>query len=120
MGTALQTIPIHDANPAHGCSGCLHSAGGGPLRRTAPGPDRSAPVLTGPADELARLLQALTPVLGALGARGLVQSLHVLDGEVTLQLAVHADGGGAALADRAFQTLRKLLPDTDIYVQLAR
>jgi len=78
------------------------------------------PELTGPADELARLLQALTPVLGALETSGLVRALHVQDGEVELQLAVRADCGGAALADDAFHTLRKLLPDTDIYVLPAR
>ena len=80
----------------------------------------AAPQLTGPADELARLQRALTPVLGALQSSGLVRALHVMDGEVELHLAVRADCGGAALADSAFQALRGLLSDTDIYVQLAR
>jgi hypothetical protein len=35
---------------------------------------------------------------------------------VELRLAVPTDCGGALLADTAFQTLRGLLPDTDIYV----
>jgi hypothetical protein len=35
---------------------------------------------------------------------------------VELQLAVDPRCGGAELADAAFQTLRRLLPDTDIYV----
>ena len=39
-----------------------------------------------------------------------------LPGEVDLRLAVARCHGGAALCDSAFQTLRSLLPDTDIYV----
>lgn len=120
MGTAPHTIPIHDANPVPGCGGCLHGAGGGPVCRSMPDVDHGAPQFTGPADELARLQRALTPLLGALERSGLVRALRVQDGEVELQLAVRAECGGAALADDAFHTLRRLLPDTDIYVQLAR
>ena len=120
MGTALHTIPIQSANPVRGCGGCLHSTGSEPVCRAALGEACSAPDLTGPADELARLLQALTPVLGSPNHSGLVRALHVQDGEVELQLAVRADCGGAALADDAFHTLRCLLPDTDIYVLPAR
>lgn len=122
MGTALHTISIHDANPkpVPGCGGCQHSAGSGPVCRSMLGEACGAPLLTGPADELARLQRALTPVLGALASSGLVRALRVQDGEVELQLAVGADCGGAALADDAFHALRRLLPDTDIYVQLAR
>ena len=120
MGTAMHSIPIHDANPVPGCGSCLHSAGGGPVCRSMPAADGGAPQFTGPADALARLQRALTPLLGALERGGLVRALHVQDGEVELELAVRADCGGAALADDAFHTLRKLLPDTDIYVRLAR
>ena len=120
MGSALHTIQIHNADPKPGCGNCLHSAGSGPVCRAALGEACTAPELTGPADELARLLLALTPVLGALETSGLVRALHVQDGEVELQLAVRADCGGAALADDAFHTLRHLLPDTDIYVLPAR
>lgn len=120
MGTALHTIPIHDANPVAGCSSCLRSAGGGPVCRSMPDADRGVPRFTGPADALARLQRALTPLLGALDSGGLVRALRVQDGEVELELAVRADCGGAALADDAFHTLRQLLPDTDIYVRLAR
>jgi hypothetical protein len=120
MGTALHTIPIQNATPVPGCGGCLHSAGSGPMCRAALGEACESPRLSGPADELARLLKALTPVLGALESSGLVRALVVQPGEVELQLSVHADCGGAALADAAFQTLRGLLPDTDIYVTPAR
>lgn len=120
MDAGTHTIPIHNANPAPGCGTCLHTAGSGPVCRAMVGEACDAPLLTGPADALARLQRALTPVLGALESSGLVRALHVQDGAVELHLAVRADCGGAALADDAFQALRRLLPDTDIYVQLAR
>lgn len=123
MGAALHTIPILPADPAcapaGGCGGCVHGAGSGPVCREALGEPCAAPTLTGPADALARLLAALTPVLGAPDSGGLVRALTVLDGEVELQLALRADCGGAALADSAFQVLRGMLPDTDIYVRTA-
>lgn len=124
MGAALHTIPILPVGdgcaPATGCGGCLHSAGSGPVCRTALGEPCAAPTFSGPADALARLKHALAPVLGALDSSGLVRALHVADGEVELQLALRADCGGAALADSAFQALRGVLPDTDIYVLPAR
>jgi hypothetical protein len=123
MGTALHTIPILPATPsvaAVGCGGCVHSTNSGPLCRSMLGEPCAAPTLIGPADQLQRLLTALKPVLGALESSGLVRTLTVQDGEVELQLAVSADCGGAALADSAFQVLRGVLPDTDIYVLPAR
>ncbi len=120
MGSATHTIPIHSAKPAPGCGSCLHSAGNGPVCQTLLGTAGEAPQLIGPADALQRLLAALAPVLGAVESTGLVRSLRIQPDEVELQLAVRADCGGAALADSAFQTLRKLLPDTDIYVLPAR
>jgi hypothetical protein len=125
MGSALHTIPILPASgggcaPAAGCGGCLHGTASGPVCRTLLGEPCAAPTLSGPADALDRLRQALAPVLGALDSNGLVRALHVQDGEVELQLALRADCGGAALADSAFQALRSVLPDTDIYVLPAR
>lgn len=127
MGSALHTIPILPAGqqaggcaPATGCGGCLQGASSGPVCRELLGEPCAAPTLTGPADEVARLLTALTPVLGSMESSGLVRALTVQDGEVELQLALRADCGGAALADSAFQVLRGMLPDTDIYVLPAR
>lgn len=124
MASALHTIPILPTAaagvPATGCSGCMHGASNGPVCRSLLGEPCAAPTLTGPADQLARLQQALAPVLGALESSGLVRALTVHDGEVELQLALRADCGGAALADSAFQVLRGVLPDTDIYVLPAR
>ena len=120
MGTAPKTIAIHSDAPATGCGACAHSADDGPVCKVAVGEDCAAPVLRGPADELQRLLAALGRDLGypADGA-GLVRTLRVQPGEVDLQLAVASCHGGAQLCDSAFQTLRGLLPDTDIYVSPA-
>ena len=117
MGHALKTIAIHNEAPATGCGVCTHSTADGPVCSVVMGEDCAAPRLSGPPDELQRLLGALGQQLGypADGA-GLVQALHVLPGEVDLRLAVARCHGGAALCDSAFQTLRSLLPDTDIYV----
>jgi len=117
MQAAAHTIPIHNASAAPGCGGCVQHADSGPLCRVVLGAPCAAPQLTGPADELQRLLTALTPLLGAAQTSGLVRALHVQPGEVELQLSLRADCGGAQLADSAFQTLRGLLPDTDIYVR---
>jgi hypothetical protein len=124
MGHAFKTIAIHQhtdqATSATGCGACAHSASDGPVCTVVVGEEGAAPQLSGPADEVQRLLGALGRQLGypADGA-GLVRVLRVQPGEVDLQLAVAHCHGGAALCDSAFQTLRGLLPDTDIYVSPA-
>jgi len=120
MDPRLHIIPIHNANPATDCGACLHSAGDDPVCRVSVGETCAAPEFSGPPEALQRLLAALAPVLGGAQGAGLVRALHVQPGEVVLTLALHAHGGGAVLADQAFQTLRGLLPDTDIYVDTAR
>jgi hypothetical protein len=50
------------------------------------------------------------------GASGLVRALRLEDGEAELILTLAPRCGGQVLADCAFQTLRRMLPDTDIYV----
>lgn len=123
IGASARTIPIQSHQAAAGCGACLHGDDGAPVCRSLPGDACAAPELSGPADELQRLMTALAPLLGRgegaalpMDSR-LVRALHVQPGEVALQLAVGRDCG-AALADSAFQTLRGLLPDTDIYVTL--
>lgn len=124
-----KTIPIQAAAPAGGCGHCPHSSGSSsghssrsagadcPVAPASPG---AAPQLSGPADELARLLAALARQPGfEAGTSGLVRALRLLPGEVELQLTVGRHCGGAELADTAFQALRGLLPDTDIYVMNA-
>lgn len=117
MGYAA--IPIHAAerNDASGCGACLHTAVG-PVCRAAYGQSCAAPQLSGPADELQRVLLVLHQALAADGADAgeLVRSLRLGDGEAELVLAIAPRCGGALLADAAFQALRSALPDTDIYV----
>lgn len=119
-----RTIPIHRAAPATGCRARVYGDGDSRARVALDGAC-AAPMLSGPADQLQRLLAALAPVLGfdevpgRCDGAGLLRSLQLQPGEVELQLAVGRHCGGAALADQAFQTLRGLMPDTDIYVGLA-
>lgn len=118
-------IPI--LNPAAaqgGCGACVHSAAG-PVCHTAAEVPCGGPALSGPPEQLERVLHVLEQALGvgspqpeapSLPARSLVHSLRLGDGEAELTLAVARRCGGALLADTAFQALRQLLPDTDIYV----
>lgn len=121
------TIPIHTApdtagaGAEAGCGACPHDGqdhgwatcavqvaeAGGPA------------ALSGPVDELQRLLLALGQRLGFPAdapERGGVRGLHLKPGEVALVLAVPPRCAGAALSNAAFETLRGLLPDTDIYI----
>jgi hypothetical protein len=118
------TIPIlaMPAAAAAGCGACAASKA-----RWACGEASFAPVLSptlvGQPEQIHRVMHALVCDLGeALGSEedgaGLVRSLR-LDAhtdEAELALAVPAHCGGGRLADVAFQTLRRLLPNTDIYV----
>lgn len=121
MSTMSKTIPIQGAAPAGVCGHCPHGSGNdGPDCHAAPALPWVAPQLSGPADELVRLLAALAHQPGfEAGTTGLVRALRVQPGEVELQLTMGRHCGGAELADTAFQALRGLLPDTDIYVMHA-
>jgi hypothetical protein len=121
MGAAIQTIVIQNAAPQPGCGTCLHTSGK-PVCRTAPGQACAAPRLQGSAADVHKVMAALGPVLGfdacaADAGTGVVLSLSVKPGEVDLHLVAGRHCGGAALADAAFQALRGLLPDTDLYVR---
>ena len=123
MGCAVKTIAIHTAASQPGCGACLHDSGT-PVCRATLGQACAAPRLQGSPQDLRRLMSALGPTLGfaadaADAGAGVVVSLSVLPGEVDLRLAAGRHCGGAALADAAFQTLRGLLPDTDIFVNSA-
>jgi hypothetical protein len=79
-----------------------------------------APQLHGPDEALRRVMAALDADIrhgtdGCFRATDLVHALTLGDGEAELRLGVAREGGGP-LIDSAFQTLRRLLPDTDIYV----
>lgn len=118
MGRSATIIPIQPLQASRGCAACLQ-ASSGPVCRSALGEPCGAPALRGPEAELQRVMQALQQSLG-LPVNGdqnrVVRALTLGDGEAELELAVNPRCGGAELADTAFQTLRRLLPDTDIYV----
>ena len=75
--------------------------------------------MVGPQAEVQRVMQALARRLGfqadAPELAG-VRSLRIADGEVELQLAGPLGCAGSERAETAFDTLRSLLPDTDLYV----
>ncbi|WP_148289686.1 hypothetical protein [Ideonella sp. B508-1] len=110
-----------------GCGACFHSSMGPVCHSACEHPREAAPVLSGPSDRVQHVLAALEHALGPLHQLGetdapplsLVRALHLADGEAELTLAVAPRCGGALLADAAFDTLRRLLPDTDIYVRHA-
>lgn len=123
MAAAPKTIAIHNAAAQAGCGACLHD-GGAPACRAVPGEACAAPRLLGLPLDVQRVMVALGLTLGfaadAPGAgAGVVRSLSVQPGEVDLSLVAGPHCSGAALADAAFQALRGLLPDTDIYVSNA-
>jgi len=78
-----------------------------------------APTLEGPVEQLRAVVNALMTDLGAVDGRldgRLVRSLRLTPGEAELTLGTDLRGRGAWLAEMAFQSLRRRLPDTDIYV----
>lgn len=107
-----------------GCSACLHSAAG-PVCRATLCPDDHPPHFAGPPELVRHLVAELDAALAVQRpddphtTTSLVHSLTVVDGEAELKLAVAAHCAGAHLVDAAFQALRRLLPDTDIYVSSA-
>jgi hypothetical protein len=86
------------------------------------GPVCARPQLDGPAATLARLMAALDAVPctddgRSLVGAGQVASLRVTPDEAELVLNLPRGCGRQRLAaERAFQALRRALPDTDIYV----
>ncbi len=113
-------IPIHSQAAGiagSGCGACLHTAQG-PVCRSAVGQSCEAPRLSGPQHQVQRVMDELGIALTANGGSAveLVRSLRLDDGEAELVLAVAPQCSGALLADAAFEVLRRLLPDTDIYV----
>lgn len=123
-------IPIHAAQPTPpagaserpaGCGGCLHSAQNTPVCRASVALPCAATQLVGPQDELRRVLTGLGRRLGfapEAPEQAGVLALTLSPGEAELRLAGsgRCAGTGAAQAEAAFQALRSLLPDTDIYV----
>lgn len=77
--------------------------------------------MQGPQELLDRIISALDAALDVqrdsqMPAGGVIHALRLNDDEAELTLGVARRGAGLQLAEIAFQTLRGLLPDTDIYV----
>lgn len=122
-------IPIacadhHASGSTAGCGACLSSAAG-PVCRTTLCPDAHPQRFEGPPELVRQLVAELDAALAVQrpdapeATTSLVHSLCLADGEAELTLAVASRCAGAHLVDAAFQALRRLLPDTDIYVSSA-
>ena len=119
--TPIRVLAVTEEGHPLGCGACLHSATGPQCQQSVDEPCQ-APQLVGSPEELSRLVAALAHDLGWSGGRldgHLVRALKVAPGEAELTLAVAPVGSGASLAQAAFETLRRLLPDTDITVHHA-
>ncbi len=122
MAEFADSIPIAPRHGRNDCGSCLHS-NYGPVCQDSLGEPCAVPVLVGPPDQLRRVLEAIDVALGGTETqrgRRWVQALTIEPGEVELTLAVGPGCGGTELAAAAFEALRGLLPDTDIYVGHAR
>ncbi len=89
-----------------------------------PVPAVAQPALAGPAETLQRVLRGLRSVAdgegGNLVDRHWIRSLRVQDGEADLTLTLSPRScHGRELAGRSFDVLRRLLPDTDVFVHHA-
>lgn len=111
---------------AGGCGSCLSSSSGPQCRAHVTGEACSHPLLAGRQDELLRVMQGLNRQVvdpdAGLGIVDLqwVRSLRIQDGEAELTLSfAPVCGPGKDLSESAFQALRRLLPDTDVYVRHA-
>jgi hypothetical protein len=91
---------------------------------SAPVPAVDHPALAGPADTLQRVMRGLRDVVdsggGNLVDRHWIRSLRVEDGEADLTLTLSLRScEGRELAERSFDVMRRLLPDTDVFVHHA-
>ena len=112
------------AAPAADCGGCLASASGPKCRAHVTGEACAQPQMAGPRDQLQQVMRELNRVVVDPDAgRGIVdlqwvRALRIEDGEAELTLSfAPLCGPGKALSESAFQTLRRLLPETDVYVR---
>ncbi len=123
---AMHPLPIPlRAEPAGagtpGCGGCHHGSQAD-CSATMPAPGQ--PQLLGPADRLRAVLARLKPAIDAeVGAAvepgAWLRSLRIDDDVVEVALAPGLACRAVGVASVAFETLRRLLPDTDIYIGTA-
>ena len=112
-----QTIPI--ASPESCCGTCLASRHA--CTRQPGVADAPAPQLSGDPARIGSLLAVLAPQMDALFGRPVspgvwLASLSLSPGEARLALAAGLDCHAAAVAELAFDAMRRLLPDTDLYI----
>lgn len=132
MGQALsatlwmQSVPAPAAAGSAGCGGCVTSAQGPQCRAHVSGEACAHPQLAGRRELIAQVLGELNrTVVDPDAGRGIVdlqwvRGLRIEDGEAELTLSfAPVCGPGKELSESAFQTLRRLLPDTDVYVRHA-
>jgi len=126
MISAMSVTWLHSESAApagvDGCGGCLPSAAGPVCGGGVAGECCLSPELAGEQREVGRVMSALDREVRT-GGQGIVErhwvkSLRIDDGEAELTVTFPARcGGGKELAEAAFGTLRRLLPETDIYVR---
>jgi hypothetical protein len=123
------TIPIVSAQ---GCCGtctaarhaCTHQPGSPQPAADGPPPggaDGPAPRLSGDPERIGQLLARLGPQVEAVFGRPVspgawLASLSLARGEAHLQLAPHLACHAGTVAELAFDAMRQVLPDTDLYI----
>jgi hypothetical protein len=122
----IQASPTPTGAAPAGCCGTCASASAAPIGGCAlwPAADQD-PVLDGPPERLARVLSRLSPVMAEVAGQPLVlgqwlQSLRLDDDAAELTLAPGLPCQAANGVQALFETMRGLLPDTDILVRAAR
>jgi metal-sulfur cluster biosynthetic enzyme len=126
MDTTHPTLWLQSAPTPAGCGDCLSHDSGPRCKALVTGEACAHPDLAGEMDQVARVLQALDQdVRDPDSGRGIVglqwvRSLHIEGDEAELTLNFAPTCGPAKdMAEAAFQTLRRTLPDTDVYVRHA-
>jgi len=125
MGQHHDTLWLRPQDTAPSCAACLPAEGGPACRARSGGEPCLAPQFSGAEASLRRVIESLRSVVDADAGASivdlhLVKSLRVEDGEAELTVTFPPGCDTARqLADDAFQAMRRMLPDTDIYVRHA-
>jgi hypothetical protein len=125
MSEGARVIQIRPAEAAEaGCGHCGHTSAAA-CEASPVGRPCADPELRGDPTALARVLGALAGVRDEATGLSIVEArcvgaLRLVDGEAELELTVSPRcGSGRRVFEDAFQALRSVLPDTDVYVRQA-